>query len=264
MGIKDLVSENRGAIMFAFLVMLAGSAAYAFSGNLDAGMLGEKDGADVLGEARFKAVSAPDGSIAIIANARNNALASLKAAEGNPVPEEDSVVLGAGQALRMKGQGLASKPGGHIIDYLGINATIEGVLERSGGPADDVIFVGARMFEGIDGDDGRVFSRAGEEGMPRMFYRLGADETVPGGFRLAEGSMRGYSPHNLDGRVYYPLIIGAKEAKAMRDGKIFEDTGDTIRDFFGRDFVVAGVLEETGTGIDSLHFTPLGSRGFEG
>lgn len=259
MDITGTVSENRGAIIFAFLVMLAGSVAYAASGNLNVDLFWKNGGTNVLEEARFKVVSAPDGSIAIIANARNNALASLKAAEGNPVPEEDSVVLGVEEAERLKGLGQASKPGGHILGYSGIYATIEGVLAKSDSPVDGLIFLGARRFDEADGDGSRVFSRSSREGMPKMFFRLGLNESTPRGFRFAEGSMSGYSSHNLDGKTYYPIIIGAKEAKVMRSEKIFEDTGDTIRDFFGRNFVVAGVLEETNTSIDRLHFIPLKS-----
>ncbi|HSB46465.1 MAG TPA: hypothetical protein VLD37_00510 [Candidatus Bilamarchaeum sp.] len=255
MNVMSIVSENRGAIIFALLVMAVGSAAYAFSDNLDLGI--GNDGKEVLETARFKVVSAPDGSSAIIANARNNALASLRAAEGNPVPEEDSVVLGAGAAMRMKELGQASRPGGHIIGYSGINATIEGVLAQSGSPMDDMVFLSARQFDEAGGDEGRVFSRTSVEGVPKMFFWLGMNETAPKGFEFAEGSRSGYSPHNLDGKTYYPIIIGAKEAEAMRSEKIFEDTGDTIRDFFGADFVVAGVLEETNTSIDRLHFIPL-------
>ena len=70
--------------------------------------------------------------------------------------------------------------------------------------------------------------------------------------------MSGYESHNLDGKAYYPIIIGAKEAKVMREEKIFENTGDPIRNFFGRNFVVAGILEETNTSFDRLYFVPLG------
>jgi hypothetical protein len=91
---------------------------------------------------------------------------------------------------------------------------------------------------------------------------LDINETVPLKFKLAEGSMSGYNVHNLDGKIYYPIIIGSKEAEMMREEKLFVSTGDAIRDLFGNNFIVAGVLEETNTSIDMLHFVPLNESEF--
>ena len=50
------------------------------------------------------------------------------------------------------------------------------------------------------------------------------------------------------------MVLGADEAKMMRDKGLFKDVGDEVRDFFGLPAMnVAGVLEPTGTDIDGMH-----------
>lgn len=50
------------------------------------------------------------------------------------------------------------------------------------------------------------------------------------------------------------VIIGAEEAKMMKEEKLFVKTGDTISDFFGlKEVKIRGILAETGTSIDSYH-----------
>ena len=50
------------------------------------------------------------------------------------------------------------------------------------------------------------------------------------------------------------MIIGADEAQMMQDEKLFQAEGDLIRNLFGNDVIVAGVLPKTNTpaGHDAL------------
>ncbi|MBI5046762.1 hypothetical protein HZC07_03450 [Candidatus Micrarchaeota archaeon] len=254
MGFLDIISENKGAIAFVLLVILVGSVGYFVSGNL----IGqEKNYSKVFDGVRLKVAYNQDGTINILANSRNNALAKLQATEGNPVPEEESVVFGASEGARMNKTKRFQKIGDRISEFFGLNATAEGVLKKEDNAIDELTFLSRNDMDLVTGEEGKVFATVSVDGTPKLFFDLAINETVPKRFKLAEGGMSGYTKHDLDGTMYYPLIIGAKEAKVMRTQKLFSNTGDTIRGFFGKNFVVAGILEETGTSIDGLHFVPL-------
>ena len=62
--------------------------------------------------------------------------------------------------------------------------------------------------------------------------------------------------------AYYPVILGSQEADTMREEKLFSDTGDTIKGFFGKNVVIVGILDETSTGLDWIHITPLQGKDF--
>ena len=58
----------------------------------------------------------------------------------------------------------------------------------------------------------------------------------------------------IDGKVYSPLYIGAKEARMMMNKKLFKNVGDRISNLFGNDFVVKGIFPETNSVLDNMHF----------
>ncbi len=252
------MTENKGTMIFTVLLMLAGSIAYMVTGGIQTMESKEtKVESFVFKTISFKVAYDPDGKIHLLANSRNNAMANLKAAEGDSIPEEGSIVLGNQEAANLKAAGRFNKVGDRLDQYFGLSPLVEGVLEKKDDVSDDITFFGATQFKNISGESGRVYSKLTAEGVPKIFFRLMANETIPVNFRLARGSMGGYESHNLDGSEYYPLILGAKEAKIMRDEKLFTNTGDSIRNLFGKNFVVVGVLEETGTSLDRMHFVPL-------
>lgn len=258
MGISESIAGNRGAIAFAMLVMLTGSAAYFAFGSGGEGMGASKADSGIFGGIQLKVSYAADGSIDILAKARNNALSRLKASEGEPIPEEGTVVFGSAEAAKLRSGGAALASGGRLADFSGLDTEVGGVLERQGDAVDSIAFLSPSGFDRAQGEMGKAYAKVGPDGSPKLFYVLGMNETAPEGFRLAEGSREGYQLHNLDGNVYYPLILGSEEAKAMRRERLFSRTGDAVRGLFGKDFVVAGILEETNTSLDRLQFVPLG------
>lgn len=58
----------------------------------------------------------------------------------------------------------------------------------------------------------------------------------------------------INGKIYSSLYIGSKEAKMMINKKLFKNIGDTISNLFGNDFVVKGILPETNSVLDNMHF----------
>jgi len=257
MKIREWLNENKGAIAFTLAVMLLGTAAY-FALGITEGMGPKKVNPVVFDGIQYKVAFAEDGSIKIFANAKNNALARFDAKEGGSIPEEDSMTIGSAEAGMMKNESLFAKPGDSLTNFFGIDRIyIGGVLKATGSPVDDLHFLGTNNFNKLNAEKGRVYSKLNPESVPKMFYYLGISETPPKKFVLAEGSMSGYEIHDLGGENYYPLIVGANEAKMMRQEHLFSQPGDVIRGFFGRNVVVVGVLKETNSGLDMMHFIPL-------
>jgi hypothetical protein len=258
MGTGVWIKENKGAIAFTLVVMLLGTAGYFVLGAKD-GMMGTgKADPAVYNGITYKVAFASDGTIKVFANAKKNALARLEAVEGGSIPEEDSMTIGSAEAAMMKNESLFAKPGDSLTNFFGINRIyIGGVLAETGSPVDDLHFLSVNNFNKLEGEKGRVYSKFTPESVPKMFYYLGIGEQIPKKFVLAEGSMTGYEVHDLGGTQYYPLVVGSNEAKMMRKENLFKEPGDVIRGFFGKDVVVVGVLKESGTALDMMHFVPL-------
>jgi hypothetical protein len=257
MKISEWMGENRGAIALSVAVMLLGTAAY-FALGVTEGMGPKKVNPAIFTGIKYKVAWGPDGSIKIFANAKNSALARFDAVEGGSIPEEDSMTIGFMEAAMMKNESLFAKPGDSLTDFFGIDRIYIGcVLKETDSPVDIMHFLGTNMFNRIDGEKGRVFTKLNPESVPKMFYYLNISETLPKKFVLAEGSMSGYEIHDLGGVRYYPLVLGSDEAKMMREEHLFSQPGDVIRGFFGRNVVVVGVLNKTNSGLDMMHFVPL-------
>lgn len=257
MGIRTWIEEYKGALAFTAIVMLIGTAGY-FALGITEGMGPKKVDPAVFSGISYKVAFAPDGSVNVFANAKNNALAKFAAVEGGSIPEEDSMTIGSLEAAMMKNESLFAKPGDYLTNFFGIDRIyIGGVLKETGSPIDDMHFLSVHNFDKLEGEKGRVYSKLTPDSVPKMFYYLGLGETPPKKFVLAEGSMSGYEIHDLGGVQYYPLIIGANEAKMMREEKLFSQPGDVIRGLFGKNFVVVGVLKESGSALDMMHFIPL-------
>ncbi len=258
MGISGWIGENKGAIAFTAVVMLLGTAGF-FTLGAKSGMMGAgKVDPAVYNGIIYKVAFAPDGTIKVFANAKNNALAKLETVEGGSIPEEDSMIIGFAEAAMMKNENLFAKPGDSLTNFFGIDRIyIGGVLKETSSPVDDLHFLGVNNFARLEGEKGRVFSRLTPDSVPKMFYYLGIGEQVPKKFVLAEGSMNGYQIHDPGGAEYYPLVIGSKEAEMMRRENLFKEPGDVIKGFFGTNVVVVGVLNESGTALDMMYFVPL-------
>jgi len=264
MTIGSWFRESRGAFAFAIAVMLLGTFGYFVLGGTG-GMAGEPMSNDtvkvdpsVFDGITYKVAFAPDGTPKVFAHARSNALANLSAAEGVSIPDGGSMVVGSAEGAMMKEEKLFARPGDTLTDFFGLDRIeIGGVLAGTGTFVDDLHLLSTHDYGNLVGEEGRVYSRLTPEKVPKLFYYLDVNETVPARFVLKEGSMSGYAVHDLGGVDYYPLVLGANEAKMMREEKLFETTGDQVRNFFGKNVVVVGVLETTNSSFDMMHFVPL-------
>lgn len=246
MEMMSFLSENRYPAIFALAVMLLGTGAY-FAYGASAGMA--KSDASFYTSAQYKAGFTPEGGLKIFALAPNNALARLSAAEGNPIPEDSSMVVGATDAAMMRGESLFSKPGDTLSGFFGINTKIEGVLAKTGAPLDMFHFLSRQQFDQINGSK-TVFALA-KDGAPKLF--IIHDGRSPLKLSIAEGSMNDFRARDVYGKRLCPVAIGADEAAMMRSEKLFSKPGDQIIGFFGNDVVVAAVLEKTNSPLDMMH-----------
>ncbi|MFA5930084.1 MAG: hypothetical protein WC861_04330 [Candidatus Micrarchaeia archaeon] len=247
MGIISFISENKYPAIFALAVMLLGTGAYfAYGGS--SGMA--KSDASFYTAAEYKAGFA-DGNLKIFALAPNNALAKLSASEGNPIPEDNSMVVGASEAAMMRGESLFSKPGDSLKGFFGIDTTVEGILGKTGAPLDMFHFLSKPQFDKINGSK-LIFALAEDDG-PGMFMVYNENSPPPMKLKIAEGSMNDFKARDIYGKRLCPMAFGADEAAAMRSEKEFTKPGDQISGFFGNDVVVAAVLEKTNTPLDMMH-----------
>ncbi len=257
MRFQDFINENKGAIAFTLLVLIAGTLAYIAWGAKDA-MGASKVPPEVFNGIKYKVAYTPEGAIKVFANAKNNGIAKLSAVEGNNIPEDGSMIIGSAESDMMREEKLFAKPGDNLKDFFGLEKiAIGGVLAKTGTFVDDLHFLKTVQFDAIKAESGKVFSKLTQEGVPKLFFTLGIGAEVPQNFKLAEGSMGGYIKHDLGGVEAYPLVLGSNEAKMMRGEKLFSKSGDMIRGFFGKNVVIVGVLEETNTSLDMMHFVPL-------
>jgi len=194
--------------------------------------------------------------IKLFALAKNNELGKFKAQRGNSIPEMGSVVIGNTEAEVMEKEALFSEPGDVIKDLFGIDVKVEGILEKTNSPLDELYFLAQEEFLQLNGENDRVYIKY-VEGKPKLFYYYPTYGNMPLSFDLAEGTIDDYTTHSLVGEMYYPLILGATEAKLMREENVFSKPGDIINDFLGKKMIVVGVLKETNNALDMMHFVPI-------
>lgn len=229
--------------------MLIGTAYYLFIVVPSTPVMAD---ASLYEDAKFKTGFLPDGAFKVFIMARNNNLMMLDAAEGELLPESETMVLGAAEAAMMREESLFKDIGDQLNGFFGIDTAIGGVLKARGDLADDAHFLTEGQFNAIQGDEGRIAVKAEPDGSPKFFYRYEVTDALPK-LTLAEGDIANYKTTELDGKTYYPVILGAKEAAMMRENNLFQKTGDTIDNLFGKDVIIVGTLNETGSALDMMH-----------
>lgn len=91
-----------------------------------------------------------------------------------------------------------------------------------------------------------------EEAGNKVFYFIKGDN-IPEQYKNILQPDR-FTRMYISGKYYLPVYIGFEEAAMMREKMIFKEAGDMIDGFFGNDVIIAGVLPETGTVLDSFHY----------
>ncbi|HIH24815.1 TPA: hypothetical protein HA251_07320 [Candidatus Woesearchaeota archaeon] len=243
------LKELRIPLILIAAIMLVGSAYYIFSVAPNAPVMAD---ASLYDGARFKTGFLPDGAFKVFVSASNNKLMMLDAAEGELLPESRTMVLGSAEAAMMREEKLFTNINDTLEGFFGIDIAIGGVLKARGDLADDAHFLTERQFAAVQGEEGRISVKTEPDGSPKFFYRYATTDALPE-ITLAEGDITDYKTTELEGKTYYPVILGAKEATMMRENRLFNKPGDTIDGLFGNDAIIVGVLEETGSALDMMH-----------
>jgi len=260
--------KNKIGIVLTILILLAGSVTYFYlleqnKNNENVANMEVKTGnmsnldPTIFENMEIKVAYTPEGSMKLFVNARNNDLAKLKIVEGNSIPEKETIVIGYDEAKMMKEENLFTKPGDKIENLFGINVTIGGILNKTETIIDDMHFISLENYNKLEGEENKIYIKLTDENVSKVFYNYPLSKNTSLNFKLTEGNMENYKTYEIIGKTYYPLVVGFKEAKMMKEEKLFEKSGDKIEGFFGKDVIIIGIIEETNTSLDMMHLIPL-------
>jgi Cu+-exporting ATPase len=175
----------------------------------------------------------------------------VRAAEGDMSLAVNEVIIGAEEAKMMREENLFVKPGDTIKDFFGLpEVRVKAVLEPTGTIIDSYHILLVESYSRVSKTATLKVKSSGDE--TKLFYLLDGNnvpEKLVGKIDLTK-----VAPIGFGEAVYYPVYIGRKEADMMIEEKLFKGDGDIIKGLFGRDVIVAGVLTETKTILDEMHF----------
>ena len=103
--------------------------------------------------------------------------------------------------------------------------------------------------------ENNFYIKTDSKGIQKLFYYHPIEDSI--GIQLSEGNIEEYQIHSIGGQNYYPLILGYEEAEIMRDEELFSNIGDPIKNFFGKNVVIIGVMQKTEGALDRAYFIPL-------
>lgn len=193
----------------------------------------------------------------------------LLAKEGVVVMGEGEIVIGYDEAMMMIEEKLIKGPGDNLKDFFGLaNAKVVGILEPTGTVIDSYHFVNNATLAKMT-NVATVKYVAEKEVIKAFYFDVAAPavttssssvlvpEILPTPEKL-KNDIQGFEVVTLGGKKYLPIYVGSSEAKMMIEGKLFSKVGDTIVDLFGNDVIIAGILPETKTVLDTMHFVGKG------
>ena len=254
---KEYVTQKRISLMIVVIILVIGGAIYFLTGvatktAMSGGEINNNTDLSFLKDVQLKAMYTEEGTIDMFALAKNNALAKISASQGNSIPEVGGMVLGNVEGSMMQEEGEFKNIGDSLIDY-DITFRVDGVLAKTGTFADDFHFVHSTQFTELKGDSDVLLVKFKDPTTPKLFYLYDKENPSPVTIEFSDGSMALFYKHIVEKKVYYPVIIGATEAKMMQEEKLFAKVGDTIDGFFGKDVIIVGIIKETNTGLDMIH-----------
>ncbi|MGV8171210.1 MAG: hypothetical protein ACP5OA_00780 [Candidatus Woesearchaeota archaeon] len=256
--VTEYFKKRKIALILTILVMLLGSALYIGTGAYKKGAMAptpviDSASLDLLRNVQLKTAYTPDGLIKIFALTKEDYISKLRVAEGDAILPDGGLLLGKLESDMMREEILFTSVGDELDGFFGVDIRVTGILDKTGSFIDDFHFVNEKTYYAIDGDVGRLFVKFKDAKTPKLFYLYDANNPSPAKIVLSEGDMREYYTHEIGKKSYHPLILGYDEAKMMREEKLFANTGDTIDNFFGRDIMIVGILQDTDTSLDMMH-----------
>lgn len=196
-----------------------------------------------------------NGEPKLFVEANSDEVTTLKVKEGTNTLGKDEMIVGYEEAMIMKKEKLIEKPGDILSNFFGVpQMKVVGILEPTGTNLDYFHIINNETFNTVT-TGGNVQVVAAPDGSTKLFYFI--NNNTPE--KIAnEIKADGINPIYIGGKTYYPVAIGAEEAKMMQKENLFKNEGDTIAPFFGNNIIVSNVLPETKTTLDRMHFVKEG------
>ncbi|TSC52410.1 MAG: Cu2+-exporting ATPase [Parcubacteria group bacterium LiPW_41] len=177
----------------------------------------------------------------------------LKAKEGTLLLNNNEIIIGYKEAEMMKKENLIKGSGDTLINFFGLSSVkVVGILEPTGTIVDSYHFVNNATLSGLT-SVAEVRFVTEKEIIKSFYFDNGVN--IPEKFKT---NIQGFDPVILGTKQYLPVYIGSGEAKMMIDKKLISKVGDVINNFFGNNVIVVGILPETKTILDDMHFVGQG------
>ena len=179
----------------------------------------------------------------------DNIPSSLKAIEGALALGNDEMVIGYEEGMMMKKEKLIKGPGDSLTNFFGLpSVKIVGILEPTGTLIDSYHFVNKNTL-------GKMTNYAkikiiAEETGTEIFYQADKN-SMPD---KVKNSISSLNKIWIGSASYFPVYIGFSDAAMMISQKEFSKAGDIVQNFAGNTVIIAGILPETKTILDQMHF----------
>ncbi len=166
---------------------------------------------------------------------------------------EYGVILGSVEAAMMKEEGLIQGVGSEIPDFFGLpQIKVIAILEPTGTILDHYHVFQKSDFDRLTAASDMLITET-TTGELKLFY-LYDDNNIPPQLTSAIDPLR--TSYSIDEARYLPVTVGYTEAAMMKAEKLISQKGDTLKDFFGNNIVVAALPKKTLTSLDMMHFVP--------
>ena len=178
---------------------------------------------------------------------------ALKASEGTLSLRNDEMIIGYTEAMMMKKENLIQGPGSILTNFFGLaSVKIVGILEPTGTIMDSYHFVNNYTLAKMTSS--AVVKYVAEKEVIKAFYFVNQNNLPD----KLKNNIQGFEPVVIGTKRYLPIYVGSSEAKMMIEKKLITKVGDTIDNLFGNDVIVAGILPETNTNLDMMHYVGAG------
>jgi Cu+-exporting ATPase len=179
----------------------------------------------------------------------DNFPSELTTSEGTLALADNEMVIGYDEAMMMKKENLIKNTGDSLTNFFGLpSVKVVGILKPTGTLIDNYHFVNYATLAKMTST--AKISYVAEKEIMKIFYFDTASNTP----EKLKNNIQSFEPINLGAKKYLPIYIGSTEAKMMIEKKLISKTGNTIDNLFGNDVIIAGILPETKTVLDMMHF----------
>lgn len=173
----------------------------------------------------------------------------LKIKEGTLELKNYEIIVGYDEAIMMKKENLIKGPGDYLKNFFGLTSIkVVGILEPTGTLIDNYHFVNKETLAKMT-TAANMQLVADKENID-IFYK-GSKDSLP---EKLKNSINSFDELQLGNKKYPQVYIGFSDAQMMIKEKEFNKPGDIIEDFSGNSVIVAGILPETKTILDQMHF----------